>query len=84
MRCVAAAFLVLVAACGGSWSPVSNTVGARNEALVLDICATDDAGTCTPARVRGFTTLSYCANVHELVVHSAPVPDAGVACQPQP
>ena len=66
---------------------VSNTIGARAEARVLQFCAVgmEDAGTCTPARVRAETDLAYCANARELTVHAAPVPEAGVAlsCTPQ-
>lgn len=81
--------LVLVAAslagCGASYSAddtTANTLAARMEARALDLCATDDAGTCTPSRVRAFATIAYCANARELVVHRAPVPDGGVACRP--
>jgi hypothetical protein len=76
--------------CGPSYTAAdttANTTGARAEARVLQLCAVgmEDAGTCTPSRVRGETDLAYCANVRELIVHSAPVPEAGVdlACTPQ-
>jgi hypothetical protein len=76
--------------CGPSYTPddtTANTVGARAEARVLQLCAPEmeDAGTCTPSKVRAETDLAYCANARELTVHGAPVPEAGVAlsCQPQ-
>ena len=77
--------LLMVAACGGGWNDsdtTANTVAARAEARTLAICATDDAGDCTPSRVRAFGTLAFCANQRELAVHGVVV-DAGVQCQPQ-
>jgi hypothetical protein len=71
-----------LAACGG-WSAddtTANTIAARSEARVLDLCAADDAGACTPSRVRAFTLLAFCANARELAAHGAPVSDAGVSC----
>ena len=70
-------------ACATSWSDAdteANTIGARNEARVLEMCS-GDAGECTPSRVRAFTLLSFCANDRELTVHGHS-PDAGVACRP--
>jgi hypothetical protein len=77
-------FALLLSACATSWSDAdteANTIGARNEARVLEMCEAD-AGECTPSRVRAFTLLSYCAGVRELIVHGKPVPDAGVSCRP--
>jgi hypothetical protein len=79
---------LLVIGCGPSYTAddtTANTIAARMEARVLDLCASDDAGTCTPSRVRAFTLLAACANDRELVVHSAPVPDGGalLSCRPQ-
>ena len=86
MRTLLVFALLLSAACATSWSDAdtkANTIGAKNEARVLEMCVGDDAGaTCTPSRVRAFTLLSYCVQVRELTVHGQPVPDAGVSCQP--
>jgi len=79
------ALALFLPACATSWSDAdteANTIGAKSEARVLEMCAGDDAGTCTPSRVRAFTALSFCANVRELVVHGAPEPDGGTTCHP--
>lgn len=83
---MAAAVLCLLDGCKDGYTnddKSANTIGARSESRVLDFCATDDASTCTPSKVRAFTLLSYCANARELAAHGAPVPEAGVACQPR-
>lgn len=64
----------------------ANTTAAKAEARIVELCAVDaeDAGLCTPAHVRAFADLAYCANARELAVHGAPVPEAGgLQCQPQ-
>ncbi len=79
--------LLLLPACATSWSDAdtqANTIGARSEERILEMCS-GDAGECTPSRVRSFALLSFCANVRELVVHGAPLPvDGGAAllCRP--
>jgi hypothetical protein len=83
---VVAVVAAAVAGCGRSYDDAdttTNTVAARSEARVLELCATDDASTCTPSLVRAHTDLAYCANVRELVVHGAPVPEASVTCRPK-
>jgi hypothetical protein len=75
--------LLGLAACGPSYTAddtTSNTIAARNESHQLSACATDDASTCTPAYVRSSSEIAFCANARELLVHSAPVPEAGVTC----
>ena len=75
--------LLALAGCGSSYTAednTSNTIAARNEGNQLTACATDDASTCTPAYVRASSEIAFCANARELLVHSAPVPEAGVAC----
>ena len=72
-----------LAGCGPSYTAddtTANVIATRNEAKVLGMCAADDAGECTPSRVRAFTSLSYCANARELVAHGATMPEAGVTC----
>jgi hypothetical protein len=79
-----AVLLLLLCSCGASYTSddtSANTIAAREEARVLDLCAQDDAGTCTPSKVRAFTTLSFCANQRELSAHSAPF-DGGPSCLP--
>ena len=81
------AFLLLLAGCGGSYTDddtTANTIAARSEARVLAFCASgaEDAGGCTPSKVRAFIDLAYCANARELAAHGAPVPEAGAACRP--
>jgi len=81
-----AALFLSLTGCGGSYSgddTTANTIAARHEARELELCATDDAGTCTPSMVRAQSTLAYCANARELTAHTAPVPEAGVSCRPQ-
>jgi len=82
MKLCLATTLVL-AGCGASYSAddnTANTIADREESRVLALCATDDAGSCTPSRVRAFLTIAYCANARELSAHGAPVPEAGVSC----
>jgi hypothetical protein len=79
---------IFLAGCGPTYSSddtKANTIAARSEARLYDLCATDDAGTCTPGNVRARAFIAYCANARELLVHRAPVPEAGaeVQCQPQ-
>jgi hypothetical protein len=80
------ALALFLPACATSWSDAdtqASTIGAKNEARVLEMCASDDAGvSCSPSRVRAFTSLAFCAQVRELTVHGAPVPDAGIPCRP--
>lgn len=81
-----AAAVLSITGCGGSYTSddtTANTIAARHEARELELCATDDAATCTPGMVRAQSSLAYCANAHELTVHSAPLPEAGVSCRPQ-
>jgi hypothetical protein len=83
---VRAALLLVLAGCGATYTAddqAANTIAARHEVRQLQECASDDAGSCTPAMVRAHASLAYCANERELQVHGAPVPDAGVQCQPQ-
>lgn len=61
----------------------ANSIAVRNEAVVLDLCATDDAGTCVPSMVRARTSVAFCANQREVTVHSAPF-DGGIPCQTTP
>lgn len=71
-------------ACATSWSDAdtqANTIGARNEARVLEMC-TGDAGECTPSRVRAFTLLAFCSNARELAVHGSGVDAGGPPCRP--
>jgi hypothetical protein len=79
------ALALFLPACATYWSDAdtqANTIGAKNEARVLEMCASDDAGVaCSPSRVRAFTLISFCANARELAVH-ATAPDAGIACRP--
>jgi hypothetical protein len=69
--------------CGPSYTKddsTANGIAVRREAVVLDNCGQDDAGTCTPAMVRANTTVAFCANQREVTVHGAPF-DGGVPCQ---
>lgn len=74
----------LVAGCGASYDPTTNTVAAQVEARQLERCATDDAGTCSAAFMRTTAAIAFCANARELSVHGAPVPEAGTTCPKQP
>ena len=83
-----AVIAIVLTGCGSSYSAddtTANTIAARQEARLYDLCASDDAGACTPGAVRAHSTLSFCANARELVVHRQPVPEGGVgiSCQPQ-
>lgn len=82
IACAFVAVVMLLGGCATSWTPddtTANTVGARSEARVLELCS-GDAGGCTPSKVRSFTMLSYCANARELSAHGAPF-DGGPPCR---
>ena len=75
-----AAAIVTVYGCNG-WNDedtTANQIAARNAARLLNDCAVDrlDAGGCSPAHVRAFGKIIFCANQRELVRHDFPV-DAG-------
>jgi hypothetical protein len=78
--------LLGLSACGGGWNAADttgNTVAARHEGRVLEACVPgSDAGTCTPELVTSHTLVAYCANARQLSAHGAPLPEAGVTCQP--
>lgn len=73
--------------CGGSpYTPedtTTNTVAARAERMQLEVCSSDDASLCTPAFVRATSVQAFCANVRELIVHKADVPDGSAQCRPK-
>lgn len=65
--------------CGASYDDTANKIGTRNEARVLEICATDDASTCSPSKVRVLTRIAFCANQEQLVEMGDPF-DGGPPC----
>ncbi len=90
MKRTIACMIVMTAACGSSYTAddtTANSIAMRAEARVLQLCdpSMEDAGTCTPSRVRAETDLALCANMRELMAHGAMVPEAGigVSCRPQ-
>lgn len=71
--------------CGGYSveDATANTIAARHEEHTLEMCASDDAGTCVPSIVRAHALLAFCANARELSAHGKPAPDSGAPCKPQ-
>ncbi len=76
----------LLVGCGGAAWDASDTaavtVAARVEGRQLDACGDVDSGACTPEFAHATAALAYCASARELIVHGAPVPEAGIKCSP--
>lgn len=76
------ALVLICAACGGSsWSPTYATDHLNIDVQIMNACDTD-AGTCSSAAVYELGRANVCGDENELFVHRAPVPEAGVQCQP--
>ena len=76
---------VSVVGCGGSYTSedaTANSIALRHDQHTHDLCATDDAGTCTPAAVRAHADLAFCADAREVLAHSGTIPEGGIQCQP--
>ncbi len=79
---LAALVVLLLAGCGPSYTADDKTaadIGVRNAATLLQECASDDAGVCSPSLVRARARIIFCAAQHAETVHGTPY-DGGVPC----